>query len=110
MICYGLTINPDPESETTINRPKGLKPINTFLLGVSVTFLEAPTALPYIVAIERLTQSKLNLLQFISILVFYNIIFILPLLALLLIYITYQKRASVIILRGCLKSVFCSNV
>lgn len=59
MIVFALSINPS-SSEKAIDKPKVTNPINTFLLGLSVTFLEAPTAFPYIIAIERIVQSKLS--------------------------------------------------
>jgi cytochrome c biogenesis protein CcdA len=41
MIGFALTMN-SSSSQRSINKPKVNKAINTFLLGLSVTFLEAP--------------------------------------------------------------------
>lgn len=98
MIVFALSINPY-SSEKAIDKPKVTKAINTFLLGLSVTFLEAPTALPYIIAIERIVQSKLSLIEVIVTLIFYNFIFISPLLGLLLIYLLYPEKSARLILK-----------
>ncbi|GJD15631.1 hypothetical protein PM8797T_06270 [Rivularia sp. IAM M-261] len=98
MIVFALSINPY-SSEKAIDKPKVTKPINTFLLGLSVTFLEAPTALPYIIAIERIVQSKLSSIEVIFTLIFYNFIFVFPLLGLLLIYLFYREQSARLILK-----------
>ncbi len=48
------------------------------LLGVTVTALELPTAVPYFGAIALLTAAKLSTAQWLPLLVVYNAIFVLP--------------------------------
>jgi cytochrome c biogenesis protein CcdA len=98
MIGFALRMNP-ASPEKSIDKPKVTKPISTFILGLSVTFLEAPTALPYIIAIERIVQSKLSPIEVIFTLIFYNFIFVFPLLGLLLIYLFYRERSARLILK-----------
>jgi cytochrome c biogenesis protein CcdA len=43
-------------------RPKNLTLNRTFLLGMAMTILEFPTALPYLAAIEQIAKAKLDLL------------------------------------------------
>ncbi|RUS96615.1 cytochrome C biogenesis protein CcdA [Dulcicalothrix desertica PCC 7102] len=97
MIGFALTMN-SSSSQRSIDKPKVNKAINTFLLGLSVTFLEAPTALPYIIAIERIVQSRLNSLEVIFTLIFYNLIFVSPLLVLLLLYVFFREKSAHLIL------------
>lgn len=49
----------------------------TFVLGVSVTALEFPTAFPYLGAIGLLTSAGLSATQWLPVLLVYNLIFIL---------------------------------
>lgn len=70
-----------------------LKPINTFILGLAIAFAEAPTALPYLGAIEQIVRADLSIYQTLGILTIYNFVFVLPLIILLLIYIRFQQRA-----------------
>ncbi len=95
LICVSYTLNLSSNSNQTAKKqPRSLHPIRTFLLGMSVTLLEVPTALPYLAAIERLARAKLSLLNLAVILGFYNLVFVIPLIWLLCIYITLQKKSA----------------
>ena len=91
----GCTLNASPNSHQSFkNKSNSLQPRYTFLLGMSVTLLEAPTALPYLVAIERIARTKLSLLDLAGLLGFYNLVFVMPLVGLLGIYIAFQSRSA----------------
>lgn len=81
------------------NKPKsgGASPTvralgGTFLLGVSVTVLEFPTAFPYLGAIGILTSAELSPVGWLPILLVYNVIFVLPPTLLLLAYTAFGER------------------
>jgi cytochrome c biogenesis protein CcdA len=76
---------------------KSLKPFNTFILGLAIAFAEAPTALPYLGAIEQIVRANLSFYQIVSILTIYNLVFVLPLIILLLIYTLLQQRAITVL-------------
>jgi cytochrome c biogenesis protein CcdA len=61
-------------------------------LGVTVTAMELPTAVPYFGAIALLTTAGLPLAQWLPLLVIYNAIFILPPLLLLLGQLLFGRR------------------
>lgn len=82
---------------STIKQPRSLKPAATFLFGLTMALVEAPTALPYLIAIERITQTNPNLLQLTLLLLFYDLIFVLPLIVLVIVYHVAQNRASQIL-------------
>jgi cytochrome c biogenesis protein CcdA len=95
LICVSYTLNTSANSnQSAKNQPRSLHPIRTFLLGMSVTLLEAPTALPYLAAIERLARAKLSLLNLAVTLGLYNLVFVVPLIGLLCIYITLQEKSA----------------
>jgi cytochrome c biogenesis protein CcdA len=75
-------------------RPKNLTLNRTFLLGMAMTILEFPTALPYLAAIEQIARAKLDLLTIASILGLYNLIFILPLIILICIYVLFHRQSA----------------
>lgn len=100
LLYTGCTLKSSSNSNQLIkNKPRSLQPIHTFLLGTSVTLLEAPTALPYLAAIERIAQAKLNLLDLAEFLGIYNLIFVMPLIGLLGIYIAFQGRSAELLKR-----------
>jgi cytochrome c biogenesis protein CcdA len=80
-------------------RPKNLTLNRTFLLGMAMTILEFPTALPYLAAIEQIARAKLDLLTIASILGLYNLIFILPLIILICIYVLFHRQSAILLPR-----------
>ena len=66
---------------------------------MSVTLLEAPTALPYIAAIERIAQARLSFYDLAGVLSIYNLVFVMPLIGLLGIYIAFQERRTELLKR-----------
>ena len=99
LIIIGYNLDQFIKPQTPAKRPKSLKPLHTFLLGVTMAFVEAPTALPYLVAIERITRANLPLHQTIAVLTLYNIIFVLPLTVLLGMYLLLRERSTHLINR-----------
>lgn len=99
LITLGYNFHKFLQPQSLAKRPKSLKPLHTFLLGMTMAFVEAPTALPYLVAIERITRANLPLHQTIAILTLYNIIFVLPLTILLGIYFLLRERSIHLIKR-----------
>lgn len=77
----------------TVNRPKSLRARSTFLLGLTMAFVETPTALPYLAAIERITRTKPDILELMVLLAWYCLIFILPLIGLLTIHIVLKNHS-----------------
>jgi cytochrome c biogenesis protein CcdA len=75
-------------------RPENLTLNRTFLLGMAMTILEFPTALPYLAAIEQIARAKLDLLTIMSILGLYNLVFVLPLIILVWIYVLFHQQSA----------------
>lgn len=75
------------------NSLKSLKAINAALLGGTIAFSEAPTALPYLAAIEKIVQENLSYSQIIVCLTIYNLVFVSPLIILLLLYLFFQQKS-----------------
>ena len=62
------------------------------LLGVTVTAMELPTAVPYFGAIALLTSAELPVGQWLPLLILYNAIFVLPPLLLLAAHVAFGAR------------------
>jgi cytochrome c biogenesis protein CcdA len=62
------------------------------LLGITVTAMELPTAVPYFGAIAFLTSAGLRPAQWLPLLVLYNVIFVLPPVLLLVGHAAFGKR------------------
>jgi cytochrome c biogenesis protein CcdA len=62
------------------------------LLGVTVTAMELPTAVPYFGAIALLTTAGLPMARWLPLLVLYNAIFVLPPVLLLVSHIVFGRR------------------
>jgi cytochrome c biogenesis protein CcdA len=72
--------------------PKSLGLGALFLLGITITAVEFSTALPYLGAIGLLTNADLAVGQWLTVLIVYNAIFILPPLLLLLASCLFGER------------------
>ena len=81
-----------PKTSHPNQRVRGQHPAALFGLGITVTVLELPTALPYLGAISILTTYKWAVEQWLPILALYNLIFVLPPLVLMLVYRTLGNR------------------
>jgi cytochrome c biogenesis protein CcdA len=62
------------------------------LLGVTVTMMELPTAVPYFGAIALLTTADLPVARWVPLLILYNVIFVLPPVLLLVGHIVFGSR------------------
>jgi cytochrome c biogenesis protein CcdA len=93
LVLLGFYFQKFYKQSKTAKHPRSLKPINTFILGVAIAFAEAPTALPYLGAIEQIVRANLSIYQTVGILTIYNFVFVLPLIILFLIYLRFQQRA-----------------
>ena len=92
LLIVGVTLRITTQSEP-VKAPQKLNLAKTFLLGMSVTILEFPTALPYFAAIEQIVRANLDLLSTMSILALYNLIFVLPPIALIVIYLFFHRQS-----------------
>ncbi|MEW6038384.1 MAG: GAP family protein [Pseudomonadota bacterium] len=79
----------------TAKKPKSLRPVHSFILGVAVTCAELPTALPYLAAIAVLAQAGLGAAEAAGALLVYNIVFVLPLLVLMSLYLILRRKRAV---------------
>jgi cytochrome c biogenesis protein CcdA len=79
--------------------PAVRRPAAVFALGVAVTFLELPTALPYLGAVGAITRADLAVGDWLPLLAAYNLIFVLPPLALLAAHVVLGDRAGALLER-----------
>lgn len=91
LLAFGLWYRA-PAAGGPISKPRSLRPLHTFGLGVAVMVNELTTALPYLVAIERITQAGLDGAGNLLALGLYNLVFALPLMAFLVLLIRYRQR------------------
>lgn len=77
-----------------VRRPSGSSLAALVMLGVTVTLMELPTAVPYFAAIALLTEADLPVRVWAPLLAGYNVIFVLPPLALLAGHLVLQGRMT----------------
>lgn len=79
MLLYGIfapnSKNADKKT-ARVPRSQGLGAV--FLLGLTISVVEFSTALPYLGAIAILTNADLTAIQWLPVLVAYNLVFVLP--------------------------------
>lgn len=91
VICI-IAFRIKPKIPDKTKKPKSINAIHTFLFGISVTFAEFPTALPYLGAIAILDQQNLSPSSGLIFLGIYNFIFIFPHVLLLSLYVLSRSK------------------
>lgn len=95
LLTYSLTAPVKPLTSRVASRPPTR---NTYaalaLLGVTVTALELPTAIPYFAAIALIVEAELPTRTWVPLLGMYNLIFVLPPIALLVGHLALQERLA----------------
>ncbi|PSB29218.1 GAP family protein [Chlorogloea sp. CCALA 695] len=87
LFLFGWNLKDTASDSQKIKPLSQLTTFQAFLVGGAATLWDFPTALPYLAAIERISTTQFDLLTIVSILGIYNTIFILPLVALVGIYL-----------------------
>ncbi|MBW4436562.1 MAG: GAP family protein [Pleurocapsa minor GSE-CHR-MK-17-07R] len=98
-LAAGLRLSGAPRPPEAAKKPRLLTPWFTFFFGMFVNLNELTTALPYFVALERISVQGLHIASAIIVLVAYNIIFCVPLLIFLWLFIRNRSRFEVVIER-----------
>jgi cytochrome c biogenesis protein CcdA len=96
LLTAGFSLESSPQTDQE-KRPKKLTPDRTFLLGMAMTILEFPTALPYLAAIEQIARAKLEVLSLMGVLGLYNLVFVSPLIMLLSIYMLFHQQSAALL-------------
>lgn len=94
LLVLGLRLRTVPAADTEPKKPRSLRPVHTFLLGMAVMLNEITTALPYFFAVERISRAALPLWGDLLALGLYNLVFALPLFGFVGLFLAYRKRFS----------------
>jgi hypothetical protein len=94
LLVFSLTASADRPSSQGAAPPSASTYAALVLLGVTVTAMELPTAIPYLAAIALISEAELPFREWGPLLVVYNVIFVLPPIALLVGHLVLQKRLA----------------
>ena len=94
LLVYSLTASTSRSSSVVVRPPSARTYVALAVLGVSVTALELPTAIPYFAAIAMITKAELPIAAWAPLLGLYNLIFALPPMALVLGHLVLGERMA----------------
>lgn len=94
LLVYSLSASTKRQTSPTVARPSASTYAALVMLGVSVTAMELPTAMPYFAAIALMTEARLPLGTWVPLLGAYNLIFVLPPIALLVGHLVLRERLA----------------
>ena len=94
MLAYSLTASRDRPSSQELARPSASAYAALVALGVSVTAMELPTAIPYLAAVALMAEARLPIQAWAPLLGLYNVIFVLPPVALLVGHVVFGQRLA----------------
>jgi cytochrome c biogenesis protein CcdA len=92
LLVYSLMASADPASATPVTPPSARTYAALVALGVTVTAMELPTALPYFAAIAVITSADLPIRHWVPLLGVYNAIFVMPPVALLVGHLLFGQQ------------------
>lgn len=92
LLLFGISFGASSKTNHEPKKPRSLSPAHTFLLGMVVMFNEITTALPYFFAVERISSAQLPVFGDLLALVLYNLVFALPLLGFLMLFLIFRQR------------------
>lgn len=94
LLVYSLATSTNRQPSPVVARPSASTYAALVMLGVSVTAMELPTAIPYFAAIALISEARLPIRAWAPLLGIYNVIFVLPPIALLAGHLVLQDRLA----------------
>jgi hypothetical protein len=94
LLVYSLTASNNRQPSPVVARPSASTYAALVMLGVTVTAMELPTAIPYLAAIALISEAGLPIRSWAPLLGLYNLIFVLPPIALLIGHLVLQGRMA----------------
>ena len=94
LLIYSLTASTNRQSSPVVARPPARTYAALVMLGISVTAMELPTAIPYFAAIALISEAGLPIRVWAPLLGVYNVIFVLPPIALLVGHLVLQRQLA----------------
>ncbi|MBC8098764.1 MAG: GAP family protein [Armatimonadetes bacterium] len=94
-VVFGVRYQATPQIGDVTRKPRTLGVAYAFAFGILVMVNELTTALPYLVALERMTTAGLPPLSNLMTLLLYNSVFSLPLFGFLALFMRYGSRFTV---------------
>jgi hypothetical protein len=94
LLVYSLTAASTRDSSPVVARPSATTYAALAMLGITVTAMELPTAIPYFAAIALISEAGLPMRAWAPLLGLYNVIFVLPPIALLAGHLVLQGRLA----------------
>jgi hypothetical protein len=94
LLVYSLTASATRQSSPVVALPSARTHAALVMLGVGVTAMELPTAIPYFAAIALISEAGLPIRAWAPLLGIYNVIFVLPPIALLVGHLVLQRRLA----------------
>lgn len=86
--------NSHPEEK--LKHDEGMTLKEAALLGLQINLVGLPFAIPYLAAIDQILKAEISVIKMLSILLLYNIAYILPFTLLIFLRILYQKKSDAI--------------
>ena len=94
LLAYSLTASTNRQSSPVVARPPARTYAALVMLGISVTAMELPTAIQYFAAIALISEAGLPIRVWAPLLGVYNVIFVLPPIALLVGHLVLQRQLA----------------
>ena len=92
LITVGYRLQRSRQGKAAAKRRDALRPRSAFMLSAGLTIVGLPGALPYLAAIDQILKADPAALHMVFVVFFYNTVFVLPLVVLVLIPYLFPKH------------------
>jgi cytochrome c biogenesis protein CcdA len=99
LLWLGLSIifkKKPKQKKPQLDDAAALNPLKAFWMGVLINIIGLPFALPYFAVIDQILKADLDWIPSLTVLLIYNLLYILPFSLLLLIRILYREKSDAI--------------
>ena len=98
LLCaFGLRLAKARRARSDKASAKVLSPARAFVVGMGLTFLGMPGGLPYFAAVDLILRSEVPMSRQVAAIVYYNVIFVSPLAAIVAIRMMFGERGQQIL-------------
>jgi cytochrome c biogenesis protein CcdA len=91
--------NERPGKKKEFDKSESLGAVAAFWIGASINLIGMPFAIPYFAAIDQILKADLNTFEAISVLLTYNLLYIAPFTAVIVIRVIYRSESDALLMK-----------
>ena len=96
LLIFGFKKSGPSEKRNNSPITESVTPAKAFTIAVGLMVVGLPGSLPYFAAIDQLLRADLNGIEMVLVLIYYNVLFVLPLVGLVCVRVIFPNQSEII--------------